>query len=68
MLSKEKKVNNIENKIYKELSRDDEWACIDGVESLRSKLFGNDEWAKVREAEWVEEYEEKWKWKEDMGY
>lgn len=56
---KEKNMSNIENKIYKELSRDDEWAYVDGVGSLRSKLFGNDEWASVREAEWIKEYEEK---------
>ena len=52
-------MNNIENEIYKELSRNDEWAYVDGVESLRSRLFGNDEWARVKEAEWIEEYKEK---------
>ena len=59
-------MSNIEIEICKELCRDDEWAYVDGVESLRTKLFGNDEWARVREAEWVEEHKEKWK--EDMGY
>jgi hypothetical protein len=57
--------SNIEDRIYQELCRDDEWAAADGVEALRSKLFGDDEWAYVREAEWKEEYNSR-RW-EDMG-
>ena len=51
-------MSNIEDKIYKELSRTDEWTGVDGVESLREKLFGDDEWAGVRASEWMEQYED----------
>ncbi len=53
---------HIEDKIYKELSRTDEWVGVDGINSLREKLFGNDEWAGVREYEWMKQYKDRHSW------
>ena len=50
-------MSNIEDKIYKELTRYDEWAEGD-KESLKAALFGNDEWASVRESEWINNYKD----------
>ena len=49
-------MSSIEDRIYHELSRCDEWTGVDGVDTLRAKLFGTDEWAGVREEEWKEKY------------
>lgn len=58
-------MSDIEDKIYRELTRYDEWAEGD-KESLKATLFGNDEWANVRESEWINNYKDS-HW-ECMGY
>ena len=58
-------MSDIEDKIYKELTRYDEWAEGD-KESLKAALFGTDEWASVRESEWINNYKDS-HW-ECMGY
>lgn len=50
-------MSDIEDKIYRELTRYDEWAEGD-KESLKAVLFGTDEWANVRESEWINNYKD----------
>ena len=59
-------MSDIEDRIYNELSRNDEWVGVDGVDNLRSKLFGTDEWSGVREAEWMDNYRKK-REQQDLG-
>lgn len=49
-------MREIEDKIYRTLSRTDEWADVDGKCELERMLFGDDEWSGVREAQWMENY------------
>lgn len=46
----------VEDWIYSQLTRDDEWAAADTV-GLRSQLFGDTEWSDIEEAEWLENQE-----------
>lgn len=57
---------DIENWVYNQLTRSDEWAENDIVQ-LRSQLFGDNEWSKVNEAEWINNYTDVHLWHEDMG-
>ena len=55
----------VEDWIYSQLSRDDEWAAGDTA-NLRSQLFGDTEWSGLDEAEWCESYRNSRSW-EEMG-
>jgi len=55
----------VEDWIYSQLSRDDEWAAGDTAD-LRSQLFGDTEWSGLDEAEWCESYRNSRGW-EEMG-
>lgn len=57
---------NIENWVYHQLTRSDEWAEND-IAKLRSQLFGDSEWSKVNETEWVDSHADTYLWYEDMG-
>ena len=57
---------NVEDWVYKQLSRDDEWADSDNA-SLRSHLFGDNEWSALNESEWCESYRNRHEWEEGMG-
>lgn len=46
----------VEDWIYSQLMRDDEWAAVDTA-GLRSQLFGDTEWSDIEEAEWLENQE-----------
>ena len=54
---------DIERKIYNELLNKDS----SEAQQLRSKLFGNNEWSSVDEADWVQSTSEKYRYHEDMG-
>ena len=57
---------DIENWVYNQLTRADEWAENDTAE-LRSQLFGDNEWSKANEAEWIDSHADAYLWREDMG-
>ena len=48
---------NIEDYVYQQLTRTDEWASSE-TGNLRSQLFGDNEWSNVNAAEWINTYED----------